>query len=285
LCEKYRCTTLMGTPTFLRAYIKRCTKEQFASLDLVILGAEKMPMDVYREFSAKFGTEPCEGYGTTELSPLVSVNVPERRAVSAERAGYKLGTIGRPVPGVRVKTVDPDTGADLPQGQPGLLFVTGDNVMRGYLNQPEKTAAVIRDGWYDTGDIAFVDAEGFITITGRQSRFSKIGGEMVPHLRVEEVLIGLCGECDGEPLLCVTSVADERKGERLVVLHRPLPKAVDQLLREFGTSGVPNLWIPDRRDFYEVEAIPLLGSGKFDLRRIKELAVEKTSRRAEPPTT
>jgi acyl-[acyl-carrier-protein]-phospholipid O-acyltransferase/long-chain-fatty-acid--[acyl-carrier-protein] ligase len=277
LCEKYRCTTLMGTPTFLRTYIKRCTKEQFASLDLVIVGAEKMPADIYRDFSAKFGAAPCEGYGTTELSPLVSVNVPERRAVRPEVSAYKLGTIGRPVPGVRVKTVDSDTRADLPQGGTGLLLVAGDNVMRGYLNQPEKTAAVIRDGWYDTGDIAFVDEEGFITITGRQSRFSKIGGEMVPHIRVEEALVSLCGPSDDAdgPLLCVTSVPDEKKGERLVVLHRPLPKPVDQLLKEFAATGVPNLWLPDRRDFFEVEAIPLLGSGKLDLKRVKEMALEK----------
>jgi acyl-[acyl-carrier-protein]-phospholipid O-acyltransferase/long-chain-fatty-acid--[acyl-carrier-protein] ligase len=279
LCEKYRCTTLMGTPTFLRGYIKRCTKEQFSSLDLVIVGAEKMPLELFSEFENKFGVRPSEGYGTTELSPLASVNVPDSRAMTPGTAGTKLGTVGRPVPGVRVKTVDPDSLADLPNGESGLLFITGDNVMKGYLNQPAKTAEVIHDGWYNTGDIAVVDDEGFITITGRQSRFSKIGGEMVPHIRIEETLIKIVGDqhCEGELPLCVTAVPDERKGERLIVLHRELPRPVEQILRDFSETGVPNLWIPDRNSFLLVEHIPLLGSGKLDLKRIKELALELTN--------
>jgi acyl-[acyl-carrier-protein]-phospholipid O-acyltransferase/long-chain-fatty-acid--[acyl-carrier-protein] ligase len=279
LCRKYRCTTLMGTPTFLRGYIKRCTREQFASLDLVLIGAEKLPMDLAAAFEEKFGFEPYEGYGTTELSPLAAVNVPEHRAVSPDRAGVRRGTVGRPVPGVRVKTVDPETLADRPQGESGLLFVTGDNVMAGYLGQPEKTAEVIRDGWYNTGDVAVVEDGGFIRITGRESRFSKIGGEMVPHIGIEESLVRLCActEDDGELPLCVTAVPDEKKGERLVVLHRTLSKPIEQLLREFGETGVPNLWIPDRLSFFEIEAVPVLASGKLDLRRIKEIAVERTS--------
>lgn len=279
LCQKYRCTTLMGTPTFLRGYIKRCTKEQFASLDLVIVGAEKMPLDLFGEFENKFGVRPSEGYGTTELSPLASVNVPDHRAMDGNTGGTKLGSVGRPVPGVRVKTADPDSFADLPQGTPGLLFIAGDNVMKGYLNQPEKTAEVIFDGWYNTGDIAVVDDEEFITITGRQSRFSKIGGEMVPHIRIEESLLQIVGDahCDGEIPLCVAAVPDERKGERLVILHRALPKPPEQILKEFGASGVPNLWIPDRNSFFEIEAVPLLGSGKLDLKRMKEMAHECVS--------
>lgn len=279
LCEKYRCTTLMGTPTFLRGYLKRCTKEQFSSLDLVIVGAEKMPMDLFAEFRDKFGVTPSEGYGTTELSPLASVNVPDSRAMTSEMAGTKLGTVGRPVPGVRAKTVDPETFADLPKEEAGLLFITGDNVMKGYLNQPDKTAEVIRDGWYNTGDIAVIDDDGFITITGRQSRFSKIGGEMVPHIRIEETLIRIAGDAteDGELPLCVTAIPDEKKGERLVVLHRKLAKPVEAILRELAATGMPNLWIPDRTAFFEVDAVPLLGSGKLDLKRMKELAIERAS--------
>lgn len=278
LCQKYRCTTMMGTPTFLRGYVKRCTPAQFASLDLVLIGAEKLPLDLLEAFKAKFGFEPYEGYGTTELSPLVAVNVPEHRATSPSLAGVKHGTVGRAVPGVRVKTVDPETLADLPQGTPGLLFVTGDNVMQGYLNRPEKTAEVVLDGWYNTGDIAVVDDDGFIRITGRQSRFSKIGGEMVPHIGIEESLIRITGDVgeEGELPLCVTAVPDEKKGERLVVLHRPLTRPIDLVLREFGETGVPNLWIPDRTSFYEVDAIPVLGSGKLDLKQIKTIALERT---------
>ena len=207
---------------------------------------------------------------------MAAVNVPDGRAISPETAGTKLGSVGRPVPGVEAKTVDPDTFADLPSGEAGLLWIRGKNVMKGYLNQPEKTAEVVRDGWYNTGDIAVIDDEGFITITGRQSRFSKIGGEMVPHIRIEETLIRLAGDPgeDGLPLLCVTAVPDPRKGERLIVLHRPFEKKIEQLLREFSETGVPNLWIPDRTAFFAVDGVPLLGSGKLDLRRIKELAGE-----------
>ena len=281
LCQKYRCTTLMGTPTFLRSYLKRCSAEQFSSLDLVIVGAEKMPLDLYQEFTEKFGVAPVEGYGTTELSPLASVNVPDHRATKPELAGITLGSVGRPVPGVRVKVLHPETQAELGVGEPGLLWITGDNVMKGYLKQPDKTAEVVKDGWYNTGDIAMLDEKGFITITGRQSRFSKIGGEMVPHIRIEEALIEANGQTDDEglPILCVTAVADDRKGERLIVLHRSLAKPVDELTKALSTMGFPNLWIPDRTSFYEVETIPMLGSGKLDLKGVKELAKSLASSR------
>lgn len=282
MCEKYRCTTLMGTPTFLRSYMKRCSPEQLASLDLVLVGAEKLPVELIAAFEQKFGIAPYEGYGTTELSPLAAVNVPAARAVTPDRAGVKVGTVGRPVPGVRAKTVDPETYEDRPQGESGLLWIAGDNVMRGYLNHPDKTAEVVRDGWYNTGDIAVIDAEGYITITGRQSRFSKIGGEMVPHIPIEETLTRLAGEADddGLPVLCVTAVPDERKGERLIVLHCPLGKSVEELLKEFAASGVPNLWLPDRTAFFEVEAVPLLGTGKLDLKQMRELALQRANGRA-----
>jgi acyl-[acyl-carrier-protein]-phospholipid O-acyltransferase/long-chain-fatty-acid--[acyl-carrier-protein] ligase len=135
--------------------------------------------------------------------------------------------------------------------------------MRGYLNKPELTASVVRDGWYITGDIAKIDAEGFIIITDRASRFSKIGGEMVPHIKVEEVLQkivagGADEEQEHELRAVVTSVPDEKKGERLVVVHRPLAKSVDQVLAELNNSGLPNLWIPSRDSFVEVAEIPHL---------------------------
>ena len=284
LCEKYDVTIVMATPTFLRGYLKRCEKEQMKKLDLVVMGAEKMPLDLAQAFFDKFGVRPFEGYGTTELSPVAAVNIPDHRSATATQKGTKEGSVGRPLPGTNAKIVDPDTFEELGVDQPGLLLIKGPNVMHGYLNMQEKTAEVIRDGWYITGDIAKIDAEGFITITDRASRFSKIGGEMVPHIKVEEVLQKIVrnGESDEESDLkvVVTSVPDEKKGERLVVVHKPLSKPVEQVIAELNAAGLPNLWVPSRDSFLEVEDIPHLGTGKVDLRGLKNLALEKFSARS-----
>jgi acyl-[acyl-carrier-protein]-phospholipid O-acyltransferase/long-chain-fatty-acid--[acyl-carrier-protein] ligase len=278
LAAKHQATILFGTPTFLRTYIKRCDKEQFAKLDLVVVGAEKLPVDVATQFQEKFGVLPTEGYGATETTGPAAVNVPDHRCEMVSQRGTKLGTIGRPLPGVVVRVVNPETREPLPTNGEGLLEVKGYNVMKGYLNRPEKTAAVIRDGWYDTGDMAFIDEEAFIHITGRMSRFSKIGGEMVPHIKIEELLSSIVSKADSEaegPLLTVTSVPDPKKGERIVVLHRPLPQPVPEVLKALATKDIPNLWLPDAESFVEVPEIPLLGTGKFDLKAIKQLALDR----------
>lgn len=278
LCEKYKVTIMMSTPTFLRGYLKRCEKQQLTTLDLVVMGAEKMPLDLAQAFCDKFGVRPFEGYGTTELSPVAAVNIPDHRSQEATQKGTKEGSVGRPLPGTSAKIVDPDSFADLGIDQPGLLLIKGPNVMRGYLNMEQRTAEVIRDGWYITGDIAKIDIEGFVTITDRASRFSKIGGEMVPHIKVEEVLQKIVrdgSDDESELLAVVTSVPDEKKGERLIVVHKPLSKPVEQVLAELNSSGLPNLWIPSRDSFLEVADIPHLGTGKVDLKGLKSLALEK----------
>ena len=277
LCREHGATILLATPTFLRTYVRRCEKEDFAKLDVVVCGAEKMPTDLADEFDKKFGVRPVEGYGTTELSPLVSVNIPPSRAYQPDHIGLKEGTVGRPVPGVAAKVVHLETGEDLGLDESGMLLITGPNVMLGYLHEPEKTAAVMRDGWYVTGDVALLDADGFIRITGRQSRFSKIGGEMVPHIRVEEILQSLVGGEDEQLRVAVTAVPDERKGERLVVLYTQLDRRPEQACRELAAQGLPNLWIPGTDSFYQVEQIPVLGTGKLDLQKLKQLATEKTA--------
>jgi acyl-[acyl-carrier-protein]-phospholipid O-acyltransferase/long-chain-fatty-acid--[acyl-carrier-protein] ligase len=282
LCEKYGVTITIATPTFLRSYLKRCTKEQMSKLDLVIVGAEKLPLELANAFEEKFGVQPTEGYGTTELSPVAAANVPDCRSESTSQTGTKLGTVGRPFPGVMAKIVDPDTREELGTNTPGLLLIKGPNVMLGYLNQPEKTAEVIRDGWYDTGDIATIDDDGFIEITGRQSRFSKIGGEMVPHIKIEEMMIRIVENAENEAddddqadvLLAVTAIPDKKKGERLIIVHKPLDKTVNSILKELSDSGLPNLWIPSPDSFLEVEQVPLLGTGKLDLKKLKQLAME-----------
>jgi acyl-[acyl-carrier-protein]-phospholipid O-acyltransferase/long-chain-fatty-acid--[acyl-carrier-protein] ligase len=166
--------------------------------------------------------------------------------------------------------------------------VYGPNVMRGYLGQEDKTRAVVRDGWYVTGDMARVDEDGFLVITGRLSRFAKVGGEMVPLQRIEEELHGILGTCD--QVCAVTAVPDEKKGERVIVLHLGLEGVdVRVLSDQLGARGLPNLGLPGERDFYQIEEMPLLGSGKLDLKRLRELAPgaglrQRVLRRSGPST-
>ncbi len=270
LIQKYGGSIMVGTSTFLQGFIRRCEAEQLRSLDYVVCGAEKLPERVRLAFNEKFGMEPVEGYGTTECAPGVSVNIPDCESPGFFIAGLKHGTIGRPMTGQTVRVVDPDTGEELGVNEPGLLLVTGPNIMQGYLDDPVKTAAVLHDGWYATGDIAAVDEEGFISITDRLARFSKIGGEMVPHTRVEESLHGLLGLT--EQSLVVASVPDTAKGERLVVLHILDDAQLDELLRRLDASDMPNLWRPKASAFYRIEAIPVLGTGKMDIKQAKKLA-------------
>jgi acyl-[acyl-carrier-protein]-phospholipid O-acyltransferase/long-chain-fatty-acid--[acyl-carrier-protein] ligase len=272
LARERRATIFLATPTFLRSYLRRCEPEELKTLEIVVAGAEKLPCALCEAFQQKFGVRPVEGYGTTELSPLVSVNVPRSRSKSLD-IDCKEGSVGRPVPGVSAKIVDPDSFDELPPGAPGMLLVKGPNVMKGYLGQPEETAKVMRDGWYITGDIAMIDTEGFIHITGRLSRFSKIGGEMVPHVGVEEAIQKILGvEEEGHLKVLVTCVPDERKGERLVVVHTQLEMQPEEICRRLSADGLPNLWIPGADSFMQVESIPVLGSGKTDLKAVADLA-------------
>jgi len=276
LCARHKATILLATPTFLRSYLKRCKPEDFATLDVVVAGAEKLPTDLCDTFNENFGVRPVEGFGATELSPLVSVNIPPSRSIDNFQTDIKEGSVGRPIPGVCAKVLHLETGEELGPGEPGMLLIKGPNVMRGYLDMPDKTAEVLKDGWYVTGDVAFIDDEGFITITGRESRFSKIGGEMVPHVKIEEALADVIG-ADREDGLqaAVTAVPDARKGERLVVVHRTLDKPIDELIEGLRAAGLPNLFIPSADSFIEVQELPVLGTGKLDLRRVREIAAER----------
>ena len=193
LVSQYSVTFLLATPTFLQAYIRRCEPEDFGSLQYVMAGAEKLPERTSIAFEDRFGLRPLEGYGCTECSPAVTVNTRDFRAAQFRQVGSKRSSIGHPLPGISVRIVNPETLDPLPVGETGLLLVRGPNIMQGYLNRPEKTAEVLHDGWYNTGDIAAVDEDGFIRITDRMSRFSKIGGEMVPHIKVEDKLHELSG--------------------------------------------------------------------------------------------
>ncbi len=270
--ERYEITFLLATPTFLQIYTHACRPEQFASLRVVITGAERLPERVAAAFEARFGIRPLEGYGVTECAPVIAVNAPDDRARGADPAGARAGTVGRAIPGVAVRVVDPATFEPIASGAPGMLLVKGPNVMRGYLGRPDLAREAMRDGWYVTGDIASIDEEGFITIRDRLSRFAKIGGEMVPHAAVEDALHRAAAI--EERAFAVTSLPDDRKGERLAVVTTLAPATIPAVLDKMRSAGLPNLFIPRADAFRRVDALPVLGSGKVDLLRVKALAAE-----------
>ncbi|HKW27801.1 MAG TPA: AMP-binding protein, partial [Verrucomicrobiae bacterium] len=273
LVRDYRLTFLLATPTFLQLYLRGCPAEDFGSLRVAVTAAEKLPDRLALAFEEQFGLRPLEGYGCTECAPAVAVNTHDFRSAGFRQIGAKRGKIGHPLPGVGVCIVSPENpwnGEHLPPGQPGLMLVSGPNVMLGYLGKPEKTAEVLRDGWYATGDIAAIDEDGFLQITDRLSRFSKIGGEMVPHIKVEEKLHELAGAT--EQTFVVAGVPDEKKGERLVVLHKLANDPLQACLEKLAQCDLPNLWKPRADQFFHVEQFPLLGTGKLDLRKVKETA-------------
>jgi acyl-[acyl-carrier-protein]-phospholipid O-acyltransferase/long-chain-fatty-acid--[acyl-carrier-protein] ligase len=273
MIERYRGTLLLSTPTFAAGYARKCTREQFASLRFVLVGAEKLRESAAKAFEDAFGLKLLEGYGCTEMAPVVSVNTAGYEAGRDSQSGAKAGSVGRPLPGVAVKTVDPETLAPLPQGCEGLLLVKGPNRMLGYLGQPDKTAQALRDGWYNTGDIGVLDEDGFLKITDRLARFSKIGGEMVPHLKIEEAVFQATG---GEPC-CVTGIPDERKGERIAVLYTAAGVSEAELWQRLAATELPKLWLPKREDIHRVDALPTLGTGKVDFRGVRALAIERAA--------
>jgi acyl-[acyl-carrier-protein]-phospholipid O-acyltransferase/long-chain-fatty-acid--[acyl-carrier-protein] ligase len=281
LAREHHATILMATPTFLRIYTRRTPAEDFSTLECVFGAAEKLPKEVCDAFERRFGVRPSEAYGATELSPLVAANVPPSRHVPGRPADAREGTVGRPILGSRARITDRDGRQELPVGDEGLLWVAGPNVMQGYLDRPDLTAKVVKDGWYCTGDIARLDAEGFITITGRESRFSKIGGEMVPHLNIEEAVNAELGAADGDLLAVVTAVPDRAKGERLVVFHLPTDRQPREIVKRLAERGLPNLWIPGADGFAEIAELPMLGSGKLDLKRLAEMARERFAEAAD----
>ncbi len=268
-------TTVVGAPTFLRPILKKAHPRELRSLDIVVTGAEKLPADLAKGFLEQFHLEILEGYGLTETTPAANISQPHPPVVvstNEPQTGRRTGAVGRMMPGMTVRIVDPDSGADLPQTEKGLVLFRGANVFAGYLGDPEKTRAAFRDGWFITGDLGRFDADGYLFIEGRLSRFSKIAGEMVPHGTLEQMIVDAFGWHQHEsPPVFVTGVPDAVKGESLVLLtiHEI---TVEMLRGKLSEVGVPNLWMP--KIIRRVEQIPMLGTGKTDLKRCRELAVE-----------
>jgi acyl-[acyl-carrier-protein]-phospholipid O-acyltransferase/long-chain-fatty-acid--[acyl-carrier-protein] ligase len=260
-----RAEVLLGTPTFLRGYLRKAKSDDFKSVRFVVAGAEKSPPDLINVWENEFGCEYLEGYGLTECSPGISFNLPGR--------GKKVESVGRLMKNIDGRTVDPETRVVLDKNETGVLSFRGPNIFAGYLNNPEKTKEVFSDdGWFMTGDLGRMDEDGFLFIEGRLSRFSKVGGEMVSHESVEDVIAGLLsvyGHTSDDILCAVTGIEDGSKGECLVLLSTVAVNS-KWLGDNLRNKGIPNLWIP--KHIKKTEKIPILGTGKLDLRKLKELA-------------
>jgi acyl-[acyl-carrier-protein]-phospholipid O-acyltransferase/long-chain-fatty-acid--[acyl-carrier-protein] ligase len=268
-------TVMIGAPTFLRPILKRAETWELRSLELLVSGAERMPRDLYDAFTERFHIEIMQGYGLTETSPVANVNQhhpPIITETGSPQEGKRLGSVGRMLPGITARIVDPDTFAEKALTETGMLLFRAPNIFTGYLKDPEKTAAAFRDGWFVTGDLARFDDDGFLFIEGRLSRFSKIGGEMVPHGTVEQKIAAAFGwEQADAPVAVVVGVPDATKGEALVLLTTQ-DITSDELREKLQAAGLAALWIP--KIIKRVDAIPMLGTGKVDLKTCKQTALE-----------
>lgn len=268
-------TIILGTPTFFKAYPRKLEKEDLASVRVAMTGAEKLPSDLVQSFKEKFNLELLEGYGLTETAPVTAINIPDPAVptrTAEEQAGNKLSSVGRLIPGMTARIVDHESGQELSLFEVGMLHLRGPNIFQEYLNEEEKTKAVINQGWFVTGDLARFDEDGFLYIEGRLSRFSKIAGEMVPHTTIENKIIECLGLQNMEsPCVVVTSIADADKGEALVVLTTTEISQSD-LRQKLSEMGLANLWIP--KLIQKVENIPILGTGKIDLKTCQKIAQE-----------
>ena len=261
-------TMLFATPALLRLYLRKAQKADFATLKYVIVGAEKLKAALAEEFTEKFGIRPLEGYGSAELSPVAALSVPHADKDKTFQTGWKEGSAGLPLPGVAMKVVDLKTDGPLPPGTEGHLLVKGPNVMKGYLNRPGLASEVLRDGWYRTGDMARVDEEGFVTITDRLSRFTEIGGALVPHLAVEEALQAGLGLSKRVVFVCSPAGSG-----RLVVLYTGGAGEADKLRSIISESSLPDFWKPRPDSYYKIDSIPLTG-GRLDLQALQRKALE-----------
>jgi acyl-[acyl-carrier-protein]-phospholipid O-acyltransferase/long-chain-fatty-acid--[acyl-carrier-protein] ligase len=279
MARKYSATFMPSTPTFLRNFFRYCPKEDFENLPAVMCGAEKLPVDLIDAWQEKFGHRPGEGFGATELSPVMATNVPESRYSDTFHLYRKDGSIGRALCNLVVKAVDLETGADLMPNEIGMIVAKGPTVMKGYYKQPDKTAEVVKNGWYSTGDVGKVDEDGFIWVTGRDSRISKIGGEMVPHILIEEEITKILSEGgadseSAEPLVAVTALPHPTRGEQIIVLYKDESVNPAKVVERMIALDLPKIWIPRQDGFMKVDSIPVLGTGKLDLAAVKQMAKE-----------
>ena len=277
LIRQHQVDLLLSTPTFLRGYMRRIDPEQLSSLRIVVTGAEKLPDSLAHSFEDKFGLLPMEGYGLTETSPAATINLPLEDPGNGLPfiPSQRFTSVGPPLPGLAIRITNPATEEENTLDQSGIIWMKGANIFKGYLDKPELTDEVIdENGWFKSGDVGRVDDDGFLYIEGRISRFSKIGGEMVPHETVEAAVnkaLGLDNETERK--IAIVGVPDERKGEAIALLSTIAGPALEQEVLDIRyklmDEGIPSLWCPKK--IIPVEDIPVLASGKLDIKGCEEL--------------
>jgi acyl-[acyl-carrier-protein]-phospholipid O-acyltransferase/long-chain-fatty-acid--[acyl-carrier-protein] ligase len=263
IIRQHNATFLVGTPSFLWGYLRKSEKRDFDSLRIIMAGADKCPDSLRDGFKTKHGITVYEGYGATECSPVISANTPENN---------RPGSVGRPIPGLQVRIENYETGEESAIGEDGRILVKGDSVMKGYFNDFEQTSLHIRHGWYDTGDMGNLDADGYLWHVGRLKRFVKIGGEMVSLVKIEDVLEKLLPE---EAHCCIVEIPDSAKGAKIVAV---VTSDLDEksILKQMA-GQLPAIALP--KIFLVWETLPKMGSGKIDFKRISEMAREQLSRK------
>ena len=255
IIKKYRPQIVVGTPFFLEGYLKQSSPGDFSSVILAVSGADKCPEGLRSAYREKHGIELIEGYGATETSPVISAN---------PRHANRPGSIGKPIPGTEVKIVNYDSGEECAAGESGKILVRGDGVMSGYLNDIEESSMRLKNGWYDTGDLGYLDADGYLWHQGRLKRFVKIGGEMVSLVNVEETLNAHTPE---HVECCAVELPDARRGSRIVAV---VTSDVDEqeVLKRLAKE-LPNLALP--KQFVTIPEFPRMGSGKTDFRSLTKI--------------
>jgi acyl-[acyl-carrier-protein]-phospholipid O-acyltransferase/long-chain-fatty-acid--[acyl-carrier-protein] ligase len=279
IVQEEQVSIMVTAPTLMRFYLARATKESFASVRVLLLGSEKLKAQLRADILEKLGIEALEAYGTTEMGPIITLSV--AAMVTGARGnpvwGSRAGSVGLPAPGTDIALVDTKTGLLLrerDEKHQGEIWVKGRQRMDGYFQKPEATADVIVGVWYRTGDIGYVDEDGFVYITDRLSRFAKVGGEMVPMGAVEAAIRETTG---GDELsVHVTVVPDEAKGERLVAFYTSLGAltAAELISTIVGGNKLSSLWLPKATDFFALEEMPVGATGKVDMQKLKARALE-----------
>ncbi len=283
LAARYGATIMFGTSTFYRLYTmnKKLHPLMFDTIRMVVAGAEKLKPEIQKGFKEKFGLDIQEGYGATEASPVISVNMPSSLDLDSMQVviGDKEGTVGQGIPGTIIKIIDPHTNEILPPNSDGMIIVGGSQVMKGYLDDPLKTDSVIVviNGirYYKTGDKGHLDTDGFITIVDRYSRFAKIGGEMISLGMIEESIDKLFGD---HLQAIAVAVNDEKKGEQVALLFSSM-LGIDDVKKQIKSSLIVPIMQPS---FYiKLDELPKLASGKSDFNKAKEIAIEQLTSRSE----
>ena len=263
IAREERPTIMVGTPSFFWGYLHKSEEGDFSSMRIMVSGADKCPDALRDGYKNKHGVTLLEGYGATETSPVISVNSHEFN---------KPGSTGRVIPGVQVRIENFETGLECKTGEVGKVMVKGDSVMKGYLNDPELTLEAIKDGWYNTGDMGYLDSDNYLWHSGRFKRFVKIGGEMVSLVKVENTLekyLPTGVSC------CVVDVSDEVRGSSIIATVT-IEVNKTEILKKMGEE-LPNIALP--KHFMVIKELPMMSSGKIDFRTVTKIVQEVLNER------